>query len=178
MTRKESARRKPSDLPRLRERQPSVSSASNRPTSDLPSAAAELHAVRAREVWEMDRLWRGHSAAYDPSLMYAQSIAAASTSSVQGGLPTSPPLSGVYDSPYMHGNLAAFTGATPNYVFPSGLRSYPDLSSIPSIASPEPEALELHSPMRNPLPAPPKPSAFRLPPRVELKDQALTAASS
>ncbi|KZV74918.1 hypothetical protein PENSPDRAFT_732063 [Peniophora sp. CONT] len=178
VTRKESARRKPNDLPRLRERQPSVSSTSNRPTSDLPSAA-DLNAVRAREAWEMNRLWRGHSAVYDPSLMYAQSIAAASTSTVQaGGMPMSPPVSGVYDSPYMHGNLAAFTGHTPNYVFPSGLRSYPDLSSIPSIASPEPDALELRSPMRNPLPSPPKPSAFRLPPRVELKDHGLTVASS
>ncbi|VDB87489.1 unnamed protein product [Peniophora sp. CBMAI 1063] len=176
-TRKESAKRKPSDLPRLRERQPSVSSASNRPTSDLPSAA-ELHALRARDAWEMDRLWRGHSAAYDSNLMYAQSIAAASTSTVHGGVPMSPPLSGVYEAPYMHGNLAAFTGHTPNYVFPSGLRSYPDLGSIPSIASPEPESLELRSPMRNPLPSPPKPSAFRLPPRVELKDPGLTVASS
>ena len=134
--------------------------------------------MRAREAWEMDKLRRGHSAVYDPSLMYAQSIAAASTSSIQGGLPMSPPMSGVYDSPYMHGNLAAFTGHTPNYVFPSGLRSYPDLGSIPSIASPEPEALELHSPMRNPLPEPPKPSSFRLPPRVELKGQGMAAATS
>lgn len=33
---------------------------SNRPTSELPSAA-NINALRAREAWEMDRLWKGRS---------------------------------------------------------------------------------------------------------------------
>ncbi|KAF7965521.1 hypothetical protein HWV62_43064, partial [Athelia sp. TMB] len=42
------------------ERRPS---AATRPTSELPSTA-EMHAMRAREAWEMDRLWKGRSMYY------------------------------------------------------------------------------------------------------------------
>ena len=42
------------------ERRPS---SSNRPTSELPSTA-ELNALRAREAWDMDRLWKGKSMYY------------------------------------------------------------------------------------------------------------------
>lgn len=42
------------------ERRPS---AATRPTSELPSTA-ELNALRAREAWEMDRLWKGRSMYY------------------------------------------------------------------------------------------------------------------
>jgi len=47
-----------------------------RPTSEL-TPAAEMNALRAREVWEMDRLWKGRSVAYGlegPQVVYAQSI--------------------------------------------------------------------------------------------------------
>jgi hypothetical protein len=42
------------------ERKPSTST---RPTSELPSTA-ELNALRAREAWDMDRLWKGKSMYY------------------------------------------------------------------------------------------------------------------
>ncbi|KAI9444713.1 hypothetical protein H4582DRAFT_838954 [Lactarius indigo] len=47
-----------------------------------------MNAVRAREVWEMDRLWKGRSMAYGlegPHVVYAQSIGdVGSTTSVNG----------------------------------------------------------------------------------------------
>ncbi|KAF8665439.1 hypothetical protein AX16_000458 [Volvariella volvacea WC 439] len=46
----------PSPQPRSLERAPSLS---NRPTSELPSA--ELNAVRAKEAWELERLWKAKS---------------------------------------------------------------------------------------------------------------------
>jgi hypothetical protein len=58
-----------------------------RPTSEL-TPAAEMNALRAREVWEMDRLWKGRSVAYGlegPQVVYAQSIGdVGSTTSVNG----------------------------------------------------------------------------------------------
>ncbi|KAH8990161.1 hypothetical protein EDB86DRAFT_3080505 [Lactarius hatsudake] len=68
------------------ERRPSQSQG-RRPTSELPPAA-DMNAVRAREVWEMDRLWKGRSMAYGlegPHVVYAQSIGdVSSTTSVNG----------------------------------------------------------------------------------------------
>ena len=58
-----------------------------RPTSEL-TPAADMNALRAREVWEMDRLWKGRSVAYGlegPQVVYAQSIGdVGSTTSVNG----------------------------------------------------------------------------------------------
>jgi hypothetical protein len=50
----------PTPGPSRVERQPSIST---RPTSELPSTA-ELNALRAREAWDMDRLWKGKSMYY------------------------------------------------------------------------------------------------------------------
>lgn len=41
-----------------------------RPTSELPSAA-DINALRAREAWEMDRLWKGRSMNHQESNMIA-----------------------------------------------------------------------------------------------------------
>jgi hypothetical protein len=93
----------------------SSQSQGRRPTSEL-TPAAEMNALRAREVWEMDRLWKGRSVAYGlegPQVVYAQSIGdVGSTTSVNGvnhgsthtsyklqqGFPF-PTSSGVYSSP-------------------------------------------------------------------------------
>lgn len=146
-----------------------------RPTSEL-TPAADMNALRAREVWEMDRLWKGRSVAYGlggPQVVYAQSIGdVASTASVNGvghgsahtayklqqGFPfptgiQSPPSSSSSSlrppQPQMQGTL---------YDFPSGVRSYPDLANIPSIGSPDSTP---STPSRNPLPAPPRQSTYR-----------------
>jgi hypothetical protein len=187
-----------------RERRPSQPHEGRRPTSELTSAA-EMNALRAREVWEMDRLWKGRSMAFEgPQVVYAQSIGdVGSTTSVNAGtgtvgvnglggngsahtsykfqpgftFPTSPPAAGggVYSptSPLLqpmqqHG--------PPLYDFPSGVRSYPDLASIPSIGSPE-STPSLPS-SRNPLPAPPRQSPYRpgpIPPSFLERDDRVAA---
>ena len=176
------------------ERRPSQSQG-RRPTSEL-SPAAEMNAVRAREVWEMDRLWKGRSMAYGlegPHVVYAQSIGdVGSTTSVnalghgsahtsyklQQGFPFPTPTPaaaaagapGMY-SPSQHQHQQ---GKPSLYEFPSGVRSYPDLATIPSIGTPE----STPSTARNPLPAPPRQSAYRpgpLPASMMERDDGATA---
>jgi hypothetical protein len=132
----------------------------------------------------MDRLWKGRSMAYGlegPQVVYAQSIGdVGSTASVNGGgaavgvnglggngsahtsykfqsgfpFPTSPPTTSPLLQPMQqHG--------PPLYDFPSGVRSYPDLASIPSIGSPESTSTPSLPSSRNPLPAPPRQSTYR-----------------
>ncbi|KAI9509516.1 hypothetical protein F5148DRAFT_1186936 [Russula earlei] len=156
-----------------------------RPTSELTSAA-DMNALRAREVWEMDRLWKGRSVAYGlegPQVVYAQSIGeVGSTTSVNGlnngsahtgyklqqGFPF-PTTSGVY-SPQALSSSAQLTPPAPPppqsfsqtmqgpmYEFPSGVRGYPDLANIPSIGSPESTP---SLPSRHPLPSPPRESRY------------------
>lgn len=49
----------------LRERHLSTTTAGPRPTSELHSAA-DLSSVRAKDAWEMERLWKARSMAYGP----------------------------------------------------------------------------------------------------------------
>jgi hypothetical protein len=148
-----------------------------------------MNAVRAREVWEMDRLWKGRSMAYGlegPHVVYAQSIGdVGSTTSVnalghgsahtsyklQQGFPFPTPTTtasaastataspgGIY-SPYHQQQHPQHQQGKPSlYEFPSGVRSYPDLATMPSIGTPE-STPSLTA--RNPLPAPPRQSAYR-----------------
>jgi len=170
------------------ERRPSQSqSQGRRPTSEL-TPAADMNALRAREVWEMDRLWKGRSVAYGlegPQVVYAQSIGdVGSTASVNGvghgsghtsyklqqGFPF-PTTSTVYSSPALapSAHLQSMQQQHPQqslgqtmqgalYDFPSGVRSYPDLANIPSIGSPDSTP---SMPSRNPLPSPPRQSSYR-----------------
>ncbi len=168
------------------ERCPSQSQG-RRPTSEL-SPAAEMNAVRAREVWEMDRLWKGRSMAYGlegPHVVYAQSISdVGSATSVnalghgsthtsyklQQGFPfpttTAPAAApGIYSSspsppppPHHHPQQHQQQMMPSLYEFPSGVRSYPDLANIPSIGTPSSTP---SLPSRNPLPAPPRQSPYR-----------------
>lgn len=172
-----------------------------RPTSEL-TPAAEMNALRAREVWEMDRLWKGRSVAYGlegPQVVYAQSIGdVGSTTSVNGvnhgstntsyklqqgfpfptaGVHSPPSSSSSLRPPQHHQQPRSFTHTMQGsmYDFPSGVRSYPDLENIPSIGSPESTP---STPTRNPLPAPPRQSTFRptpLPASFAEKDDSATA---
>ncbi|KAF9460141.1 hypothetical protein BDZ94DRAFT_1238727 [Collybia nuda] len=54
----------PGAPPRPLQRNPSISA---RPTSELPSAA-EMNALRAKEAWEMERLWKARTPTSDSSL--------------------------------------------------------------------------------------------------------------
>jgi hypothetical protein len=168
------------------ERRPSQSqSQARRPTSEL-TPAAEMNALRAREVWEMDRLWKGRSVTYGlegPQVVYAQSIGdVSSTTSVNGtnhgsthtsykiqqGFPFPTTTSGVYSPstlapspqlpPLQAPQSISQTMQGALYDFPSGVRSYPDLANIPSIGSPESTPT---MPSRNPLPPPPRQSTYR-----------------
>lgn len=164
------------------ERRPSQSQG-RRPTSEL-SPAADMNAVRAREVWEMDRLWKGRSMAYGlegPHVVYAQSIGdVSSTTSVNGGgighgsthtsyklqqgfpfptTTTATTATGIYSSPPHTQQQPQQEMMMPSlYEFPSGVRSYPDLANIPSIGTPDSTP---SLPSRNPLPAPPRQSTYR-----------------
>ncbi|KAI0257039.1 hypothetical protein BJV78DRAFT_1277636 [Lactifluus subvellereus] len=158
--------------PPSRERRPSQG---RRPTSELTSAA-EMNALRAREVWEMDRLWKGRSMAYEgPQVVYAQSIGdVASTTSVNGvgngSAHTSYKLQQSFPFPTPTGVYSPSSAApppssmqpmqqgSPLYEFPSGVRSYPDLATIPSIGSPDSTP---STSSRNPLPPPPRLSPYR-----------------
>ncbi|KAI0308298.1 hypothetical protein B0F90DRAFT_153421 [Multifurca ochricompacta] len=122
-----------------------------RPTSELTSAA-EMNALRAREVWEMDRLWKGDVGS--TTSVNALGHGSAHTSyKLQQGFPF-PAASGVYSST----SPPTQTMQTSLYEFPSGVRSYPDLATIPSIGSPDSTP---SLPSRNPLPAPPRQSTYR-----------------
>lgn len=150
--------------------------------------------MRAREVWEMDRLWKGRSMAYGlegPHVVYAQSIGdVGSTTSVnalghgsthtsyklQQGFPfpaAAVPPPGIY-SPAQHQQPQQQTMAS-LYEYPSGVRSYPDLANIPSIGTPESTP---SLPSRMPLPAPPRQSAYRpapIPTSMMERDDGATA---
>jgi hypothetical protein len=163
-----------------------------RPTSEL-SPAAEMNAVRAREVWEMDRLWKGRSMAYGlegPHVVYAQSIGdVGSTTSVNalghGSAHTSYKLQQGFPFPTPATAGTAYSPPSPPqhhqqtkqslYEFPSGVRSYPDLATIPSIGTPD-STPSLTA--RNPLPAPPRQSAYRpgpMPPSMMERGDGATA---
>ncbi|KAI0322162.1 hypothetical protein OF83DRAFT_1080462 [Amylostereum chailletii] len=162
------------------ERRPSIST--TRPTSELTSAA-DLNAVRAREVWEMDRLWKGRSMATaygleGPQVVYAQSIGNTSSTTVNGG-DLRRATSGVYGSNHtsyklqhgFHGQSPIpFPGSPviypqtdtaphPSYVYPGGFKSYPDISTLPTITSPD--SSPPRGPHANPLPEPPRQSAYK-----------------
>ena len=175
------------------ERRPSQSQG-RRPTSEL-SPAAEMNAVRAREVWEMDRLWKGRSMAYGlegPHVVYAQSIGdVGSTTSVNGhgsthtsyklqqGFPFPSPTAAAVPPPGMyspqHPQQPQQQTMHSLYEYPSGVRSYPDLANIPSIGTPDSTP---SLPSRMPLPTPPRQSAYRpgpIPASMMEKDDGVTA---
>jgi len=153
-----------------------------------------MNAVRAREAWEMDRLWKGRTIALEnPQVVYAQSIGSGSvsTSSVNGDIHMSStvhgssrtlykgpsPFSGQASSPipplpiiYSQNVSPGQSESSPvsSYLYPSstGYRSYPDMSTLRSISSPEssPPPQQHHHHTPNPLPEPPRQSTYQPPP--------------
>ncbi|KAA1468058.1 hypothetical protein DENSPDRAFT_847963 [Dentipellis sp. KUC8613] len=169
------------------ERHPSTSA---RPTSEMPSAA-DLNAFRARDAWEMDRLWKGRSMAYGldgPQVVYTQSIGSnPSVGDVRRSSTVGPgghgsshtsyklqtPFHGPNSSAQTHTHTSShdhsphshspdYTAPAPSYLYPNGYRSYPDISTIPSMSSPE--TTPTLPALSNPLPDPPRRSTYEAPP--------------
>lgn len=180
------------------ERRPSAT-ASQRPTSD-GTTAADLHAIRAKEAWEMDRLWKGRSMAYGSEgtqLVYAQTIhgdgSLASNASIEGEMHR---ISAGHGSAHTSFKLQApfqsqaapspAYASVPNgspvlyasepHTYPNGFQgygynSYPDLPTIPS----ESDSVDSspRRPRTNPLPEPPRMSPYTpapLPPSLSEHD--------
>lgn len=160
-----------------------------RPTSEL-TPAADMNALRAREVWEMDRLWKGRSVAYGlegPQVVYAQSIGdVASTTSVNGvghgsahtsyklqqGFPF--PTAGVHSPPSSSSSLRPPQQQQQQHnqqprsfaqTMQGSMYDFPSgVRSYPDLANipsiGSPESTP-STPTRNPLPAPPRQSTYR-----------------
>jgi hypothetical protein len=172
------------------ERRPSQSqSQGRRPTSEL-TPAADMNALRAREVWEMDRLWKGRSVAYGlegPQVVYAQSIGdVGSTTSVNGvghgsghtsyklqqGFPF-PTTSAVYSSPALapSAQLQPMQQQQQHGQQSFGQTMHGALYDFPSGVRSYPDLANIPSigspdstpsmPSRNPLPSPPRQSSYR-----------------
>lgn len=184
------------------QRRPSAST--QRPTSD-GTTAADLHAIRAREAWEMDRLWKGRSMAYGSEgtqLVYASTIhgdgSLASNASIEGEMHRisaghgSAHTSFKLQSPFQSQAVASQVyGSMPNVspVIPAsgpypysngsqgyGYTSYPDLATIPS-ESGSPDSSPIR-PRTNPLPEPPRMSSYKpppLPPSLSEQDSSQSA---
>ena len=171
-----------SDPPAIRlERNVSITA---RPTSELPSAA-EMNAMRAKESWEMERLWRARS-------MYGLEPNAPTTNFIPGPGSTSsrsddtPPPPAIYGSSHtafvvqtpFHGPSAQIYHSMPTapppiiYSSPASIPSIPDsLSSYDpydpyrSYPTSTPTNFKAPSslsrpPLNNPLPEPPRESPY------------------
>ncbi|KAJ6520061.1 hypothetical protein C8R45DRAFT_1085966 [Mycena sanguinolenta] len=166
----------PGPAPPLPTRNPSRTSKSARPTSEVPTAE-DMNQMKAREAWDMDRLWKARSM----SGMEANGIAAAP---VPPSVPPVPVPNGrsTEDLPAVYGSShTAFMVSTPfqppssstpiyysmppappSVVYPAG---YPFDVGTPSTnhASPsssEHASLSSHQPLPNPLPEPPRESPY------------------
>ena len=157
-----------------------------RPTSELPSAA-EMNAMRAKESWEMERLWRARSMyGLEPNAPTTNFIPGpGSTSSRSDDAPPHPAIHGsshtafVVQTPF-HGPSAQIYHSMPTapppiiYSSPASIPSIPDsLSSYdpydPSyIYRPFPTSTPTNfkasslsrPPLNNPLPEPPRESSY------------------
>ncbi|KAM6498484.1 hypothetical protein JOM56_006432 [Amanita muscaria] len=133
------------------------SSASTRPTSELPSAA-ELMALRAKEAYEMERLFKARS-------MYGQEPETTTPNSIPSNLSDKGSTAGpgtVYGS--NHTYVFHPSSQNPRYhssqsreaLHPDRPYSYlSDLGTIPSLDSPT------NRPISNPLPDPPRQSTYQ-----------------
>ncbi|KAF8167706.1 hypothetical protein B0H34DRAFT_792401 [Crassisporium funariophilum] len=162
-----------------------IPSLTARPTSELPSAA-EMNAMRAKESWEMERLWRARS-------MYGLEPNAPTTNFIHGPGSTSsqsddtPPHEAMYGSSHtafvvqspfqIHGSQIYHsmpTGPPPIiYSSPASIPSIPDsLSSYDpydpaniyrpyqTLANHKPAEPIPRVPLNNPLPEPPRESPY------------------
>ena len=176
----------PAEVPAALERRPSTTT---RPVSELPSSA-ELSALRARDAWELERLWKGRSLYHaeatgivaSPLLPPAPETIRASTGSNDPGMAN--PYGSSHTSYVVHPahHLAPYTNvyhsmplaAAPTFVYGSAPPHHPmhyqplyapAVLSPPSHLSADVSALSSSSSSArgsrsNPLPAPPRESSY------------------
>jgi hypothetical protein len=170
-----------------------------RPTSELPSSA-ELNALRARDAWDMERLWKGRSMyENDPSVVASSSAPAIENPRSSGSYPASkdPVMTSIYGSshtsyvvhplyqgvptPYTNGYYAVQPGSAPAVYASPPTHGFQYQGFYVPVATPSyvpsPDALSSSSanrvPSSNPLPAPPRESWYTpspLPPIQTLSD--------
>jgi len=173
----------PLDPPHARlQRNPS---STNRPTSELPSAD-DMNAVRAKESWEMERLWKARSMyGLEPNAQTNNFIPGPSSStSSSDDLPPLPVQGGIYGSSHTaYVVQAGFHNSSPGsqiyhsmpvapppiiYSSPASIPSIPDsISSYGNyeqyrpFRAPSPPLPPMPLPVRNnPLPEPPRESSY------------------
>jgi hypothetical protein len=188
----------PTPGPSRLERQPSMTT---RPTSELPSAA-ELNALRAREAWDMDRLWKGRSMHYGghpepngplatlPHIRDSRRVSSnidvtKDNGSIHGAGHGSShtsfmvqPFQGQSPSNMYYSHMPS---APPPVIYPStALQQAPFSSSVPydytyrtlqpSFTFSSPDLLPEPTSRPNPLPPPPRESAYQPSPLTSLSD--------
>jgi hypothetical protein len=162
-------------------------SMSTRPTSEL--SAAELNALRAREAWDMERLWKGKSM-YHPEPEVHAVFASHQTRESRGGMPNASTeltrdngtvRSSGHGSSHTSFVVQPFQGQAPASMYYSNMPSAPpptiyspivyQQASYPSSVSyeyaqsyrslPPPEPLPEVTTRSNPLPPPPRESSYQ-----------------
>ena len=140
------------------------SSTATRPTSELPSAA-EMNAMRAKDAWELERLWKARSM-YGGEEQFNNFIHGPGSTSSKSDLSD--------DTPISSGNhiYHSMPLAPPPVIYPSpaSIPSIPDSLSTydiydlpparPNGATTKGPSPLSRPPLNNPLPVPPKESAF------------------
>lgn len=175
----------PGAPPRPLQRNPSISA---RPTSELPSAA-EMNALRAKEAWEMERLWKARSMYGDDANSFGNTAGSANAppsksdnaqdtmhgsshtafvvqtpfqgqpSQIYHSMPTSPPQI-IYSSP------SSMSNSHQHLISPSTHQSF-----TPDYLSSDRKSLtsSLRPALANPLPEPPRESSYEpapIPPSI------------
>ncbi|RDB28938.1 hypothetical protein Hypma_015739 [Hypsizygus marmoreus] len=172
-------------LSRPLERHPSIST---RPTSQLPSAA-EMNAMRAKEAWEMERLWKARSMQGNESNGYA-SIPSGSTplmgvingTGPQSAMQGSSHTAFVVQTPFQsqHSIYHSMPTAPPPIIYasPASIPSMSQQLTSPhthphqhfrsdSLSDQKSFLSSIRSPLANPLPDPPRASSYELPPLLD-----------
>lgn len=175
----------PGAPPRPLQRNPSISA---RPTSELPSAA-EMNALRAKEAWEMERLWKARSMYGDDANGFGNTAGSANAppskpdntqdtmhgsshtafvvqtpfqgqpSQIYHSMPTSPPQI-IYSSP------SSMSNSHQHLISPSTHQNF-----TPDYLSSDRKSLtsSLRPALANPLPEPPRESSYEpapIPPSI------------
>ncbi|KDQ63349.1 hypothetical protein JAAARDRAFT_29372 [Jaapia argillacea MUCL 33604] len=119
---------------RIREKRPSLSA---RPTSEM-SPVADFDAMRAREAWEMERLWKGQSMTWDsdhPPLLHA-APGSQNGSAVNGHAPHLSRATTVHATGVHGSNHTSFMMSSPFQGGTSSSNSYFAVPPAPVIYSP------------------------------------------
>jgi hypothetical protein len=169
----------PSPGPSQRERRPSLS-ISARPISELPSSA-ELNALRARDVWDMERLYKGRSmyetepveATASPVPVARQSMGSyaatkdresASMAASHGSSHTAFVVQTSYQGQIPYPNIYhSMPVAPPPIIYSPQMLHHHDYNNpFPPSFSPDTSAMSSsRPPLPNPLPAPPRESSYK-----------------